>query len=287
MRVQFLMLLVLMASNTVLSQEYNAAANYNYTMFYNRSSASLNRHQAAASFSTGSWKYAFDINSYTMDYQMSTPFSSEDLENVLSLQGSLSYKKMISPKWDVNLSFEPRLIWATGQNAGLNNIIPEGSVSFSRKFGNTNKSSVSVGAGYSTIFGKPALIPLVSYQASIKNFSIRAGIPETVLTYDVSPQHSFNGWARASSFYVKSNGDNYFTSGGTDHKINALEWVDISAGLGYKYQSQGGWDTILSVGKTLSNTFEVSGYGDTYTDAGFGNSLSISLNFIYKLNFKK
>lgn len=287
MRLGFIMFLVLRTSTTILSQEYNASANYNNTMFYNRNSASLDRHQAGVNYSTENWKYALDIDSYSIDYQMSAPFNSESLENMLSLQGSLSYKKAVSAKWDLDLSFEPRLIWATGQNAGLDNIIPEGSFSFTRKYGNRNKSSFSIGASYSTIFGKPAIIPLLSYETSIRKFSIRAGIPETVFAYDITPQHSFNAWARASSFYMKPTGNNYYTSNGSEQKINALEWVDISAGLGYKYQSQSGWDTTLSVGKTLYNKFEISCYGDNYIDAGFGNSLSISLNFIYKLNFKK
>ncbi|MEL1242826.1 hypothetical protein AAEO56_01020 [Flavobacterium sp. DGU11] len=287
MHIRFFMFLVLMTSNTILSQEFNASAKYNYTMFYNQNSESIYRQKAAADLSTGSWKYGIDLESYTIDYQMSAPFNSDAMDKVFSLQGLISYKKAIGQKWDVGLSFAPRLIWMTSQNAGLNNIIPEGSFSLTRKYGSQNLSSFSIGVSYSTVFGKPAILPLLSYQTSIRKFSIRAGIPETVLSYNLTPEHSFSAWGRASSFYASSNGNNYFSLNGTEQRVTALEWVDISAGLGYKYKSHTGWDTTLSVGKTVYNKLELSGYGDNDLDTGIGKSLSVSLNFIYKLNFKK
>lgn len=288
MLARLLMFLYLVACPTVLSQEYTARAGYDYTMFYNHNTASVYRHRSNAAFDAGNLKYGFDVNSYNIDYTSGSFVMPQGLENILSLQGSVEYTKAIGPTWDFSVYFAPRLSWATNQYATFKNIIPEGGISITKKFEGKSEAYLQFGAAYSTLFGEPSIIPLLSYGATYDKLSIIAGIPETVVSYSLNEKHSFSASINTSSLYSRLPGYNYYTdNSNTEYKIKALEWVNISAALGYRFTSGPDWDASFLVGKTLYNTFKMSGHDNQSLNIGFSKNLWVSLGFIYKLNFKK
>jgi Domain of unknown function (DUF6268) len=282
------MFFALTSCTIAFAQEYTTDTGYDYTLFYNHNSASLYRHRANAKVETGNIKYGFDINSYTVDYSGNLPFLPQDLENVLSLQGSFAYKTSLSRSWNVNLYFAPHLSWATNLYTKLNNIIPEGGLSFTKKFEGAGNAKLEFGVSYGTTFGKPAIIPILSYEARLNNLRITAGIPKTEISYSLSAQHSISALAGISSLYTKLPDYNYYTEGTNKvQTLNEMEWVNISAALGYTYTSGSGWDATFTLGKTVYNTFRMYDNNNQYLNVGFNKNLWASLGFNYKLNFKK
>ncbi|WP_297332952.1 DUF6268 family outer membrane beta-barrel protein [Flavobacterium sp.] len=271
----------------MISQEYNTSANYTYSAFYNDDTASIYRHQFGSLYSHNNWKYMLDINRVSIEHPMMSAFETENVDNILSIKGSLTYTRALNQKWNMSLVFAPQLVWFTDNKPELENIIPEASLSFNRKIGKSEMWNVFFGASYSTNYGKPIIFPIMSLQASIRKFDINIGIPETVFTYSISQEHSFSAWARTSSAYAKNNGNNYFYSGLGEDKIDYLEWFDISAGTGYTYTSHTGWETSFLIAKTLYNKFEMEGNAGNQLDVPLENNISFSLNFIYKFNLKK
>lgn len=272
--------------NIALSQEYTTRAGYDYTLFYNHNSASVYRHHGGAEVRSGNFKYGFDLNSYNIDYANGLPFVAQGLENILSLQGLFSYTITITPSWGINFNAAPHLSWATNRYATLENIIPEGGINFSKQFEGEGRARLKFGAAYTTLWGKPSITPILSYEATFNNLEVKAGIPQTVISYNLGPQHSFSASAGTSSLYSRLPGYSY-TEDNAERKIKALEWFTVSAALGYRLTSGTDWDATFTLGKTFYNTFKMSGYGNQHLNIGFDNNLWATLGFNYKLNFKK
>jgi hypothetical protein len=265
---------------------------YDYTQLYNSHSASLYKNYAAAGFThslgKGTMEYRGSVAGYKIAYgDADTELNTDNIENIISAKLQISYSRPVKGNLSALITFMPQLTSNFKEGIEIQDVIPNFFVGVKQKFGSKNPATLTIGGGYTAMFGKPIFLPIVNYSTVInQKTTLVLGLPYTAVGYTFSEKHSLRAIASADSFYAHIRGENYYTdAAGTQQQINTYRMLTFDAGIEYNYFSNNSWTSTVKAGHSFANSLALYGNGDNHINVDFNNNFYITMGFKYNLNF--
>lgn len=269
---------------SLTGQEYSGAIDYNYGTYHVPEMPDLTVHTLATNYSTDGWEFGAGARQTGLMYAAEQNSITELPDKAISISATATRKIRLKSRLSLQLSLQPQVNWADGNTLHGYNVIPGGEVCFRLRLTEIDSSGLFMGAGYGTTFGSPRFIPIVGYEWKTKNCHVIAGFPEILASFTFRARHIFSAWIKPTSLYTELPADRYSPSTAKPQKLS-FEWVNISTGLSYAFRSEGGWETLFSIGKSLYQSADILGEKYRSTSSALQQSLSVSAGFNYKLNF--
>lgn len=274
--------LLLACHGITYSQESSSSIQYEYSMIYNTDAASLNKHFAAFGLEQGQFTYGASFKKFEIDYGKDNDGAYfNELQSIHSVKFAIGYTHEFNEKWNLLATFEPELNSNFKNTITFDDIYPTFSLAVTRKIEGDHPSYTILGISFSSLFGKPRWLSVVSYQKFIsKSASFTIGLPETNFQYALSQKNSIKSSLFVDSFYSKIRSDKQDNI----PNINAIEMRSYNAGLEYNYVSDNNWMATLRSGYAFSNQLDLFQENRPKTGIDFKNTIYITMGFKYNLN---
>lgn len=200
------------------------------------------------------------INSVGYDYyQLSysnAPVNTEELNSFHGVNYRFTYLYPLNNKWNLSAGVGVSIASNLASSITKEDFLFNGGVTAIKKGGTYKKPSLFVfGLGYSTLAGKPSVLPLISYSKKVNDtFSYGIGFPNTYATYILNDRNSFNASLWQNGFYANLSNPVGVTM---MDDANKASYTDISLGLDYAYQMDNTWAITFKAGYSFHNTYEL------------------------------
>ncbi|MFI2742178.1 DUF6268 family outer membrane beta-barrel protein [Zhouia sp. PK063] len=226
-------------------------------------------------------KFDFNFNN-----QPELLYTSE-IEQVYKIKLALGYTYTFNHSWSANALLSPEIASVDFTEINSNNVNFNATAYFTKKWFSTNNNytKLSLGASYTSTFGKMKFIPVLDfYQKMNSKFSYAIGFPQTFANYQINTKNSFKAAISYASFYGGiSYPINYFTNANT---TLLLEYANTTAALQYSYNFIPDWNIFFSAGYTIYNHLELTNTSHEQVYNFNYNSklnLAIGINYNFKL----
>ncbi|PKG43764.1 DUF6268 family outer membrane beta-barrel protein [Psychroflexus sp. MES1-P1E] len=179
------------------------------------------------------------INSVGYDYyQLSytnAPMNTEELNSFHGVNYRLTYLYPRNNKWNLSAGAGVSISSNLASSITHEDFLFNGGITAIKKGGTYKNPSLFVfGLGYSTLAGKPSVLPLISYSRKVNNtFSYGIGFPNTYATYNLTDRSSFNASLWQNGHYANLSNPVAVTM---MDEANKASYTAISLGLDYAYQ---------------------------------------------------
>ncbi|SDH28876.1 hypothetical protein SAMN04489796_102145 [Winogradskyella thalassocola] len=232
-------------------------------------------------FGLGYTNHSIDFEDYDRFHDYSA------FEELHSVEVFARYKTPLVNNWDLNLTVAPYLSSTFNDAISSEDFVLSYAANFTKTWDKDGlKSTLKLGAGYGSLFGKPNFYPLVSYSKDVnKKLRYEIGIPVTGVFYKLNAQSSFNLKVEPESIYTNN------TSGFSmenDAVINnsKLEFKAIKLGLGYQFRFDDNWSTSFNMGYLMASELSLSENDNKIYDFGSKESLALNIGISFNINNK-
>mgnify|MGYP003676215776 CR=1 FL=1 len=208
-------------------------------------------------------------------------------EELHSIELFARYKKALRNNWDVNVTVAPYVSSTFNEAISSDDFILSYAGSFTKTWDKDGlKSSLKIGAGYGSLFGKPNFYPLLSYSKHVNDkLRYEIGIPVTGVFYKLNEQNSFDFKAEPESIYANNTSDFSMTNNEVVYN-SELEFKALKLGLGYQFRFDDNWSTHFNMGYLLASELTLSENDNTIYDFDSKESLSLNIGISFNINKK-
>ncbi|EPR73528.1 hypothetical protein ADIWIN_1558 [Winogradskyella psychrotolerans RS-3] len=208
-------------------------------------------------------------------------------EELHSIELFARYKKALRNNWDVNFTIAPYLSSTFNEEISSDDFILSYAANFTKTWDKDGlKSSLKIGAGYGSLFGKPNFYPLISYSKNVnEKLRYEIGIPVTGVFYKLNEQSSFDFKAQPESIYA-NNTSGFSLANEAVIYNSELEFKALKLGLGYQFRFDDNWSTNFNMGYLLGSELTVSESDNTIYDFDSKESLSLNIGISFNINKK-
>ena len=205
--------------------------------------------------------HSLGFENYCVNYTKDFSFSTEDITKLYNINYGLKYKLPIAQKWLLTSSAKAAIVSNLASSINSNDLLLTGSVLASKTFGTEDHDELlSFGLSYTTITGKPSILPVVSYTKQVNDkFSFGIGFPETFAYYKINTISSIQSVLKMDGVYANLNNEMAIN---TTTNAEKLSLSSTSLGLGYNYAMDDSWRISFNGGYALSNNFELLNIDD-------------------------
>lgn len=243
---------------------------------------------AIKNLNSGELELGLDYLAHTFSfYNSSATLGTDSYDKTHTIQPEIGYHQNLGSKWALSISLTPTLSSNFANGPSSKDFIFNWSVSFSKKLGNGDfPLNLALGLGRGTLFGEPALFPLLSLEGKITpKWKYILGFPYTEVAYTINEQHSLSSKALVSGINV-NNSETVSVNGIENLEHTKLAYSGIDLGLEYNYHMSSGFITIIRAGFSMANNLEIMDSEDNIIlDLEADSSPYIVMGLKYSLNF--
>lgn len=184
------------------------------------------------------------FNYYQFDYY-DTDFDTGELSDLYDLSYNLSHTYLLGDKWNINSAIGVSLVSNLEGSVSFDDMLVNGSLAFIKRGGSKEKpSQFTFGAMYSTITGKPRVLPIISYEKKVnEKFSYQLGFPKTFVEYKLNIKNTFKSKLELDGYYGNLSNPIYIN---ISEQVNKVSFSSTSLGLEYNYWMGDCWTIVFS-----------------------------------------
>ncbi|WP_179334536.1 hypothetical protein [Winogradskyella costae] len=219
------------------------------------------------------------------EYDWSHDYSA--FEELHTVELFARYNKALRNNWNVNITVAPYLSSTFNESVSTDDFILSYATSFTKTWDNDGlKSTLKLGAGYGSLFGKPNFYPLISYSNNVnEKLRYEIGIPLTGVFFKLNEQSSFDLRAEPESIYA-NNASSFSLVNNTVVYNSELEFKALKLGVGYQFRFDDNWSTHFNMGYLLASELTLSENDHTIYDFDSKESLSLNIGISFNINKK-
>ncbi|GAA4274507.1 DUF6268 family outer membrane beta-barrel protein [Aquimarina gracilis] len=203
-----------------------------------------------------------------------------------TIKTKLFFKYFIDTSWSANVMFAPLLSSNFEESISSEDVILSSAITLSKSWKTKAGSALlTFGVGYGPAFGKPQLIPVVSFKSKIdETWSYSLGSPKTTINYRINPRHSVSAVVGFNGLFGNvSSTTNIPEIGLIDN--TKLQYNSLDTGINYLYRIQPNWTTIVKLGYSPWNQLKIlDNENNEIYDFEPNGSVFISMGLKYNLN---
>ncbi|MFD0989023.1 DUF6268 family outer membrane beta-barrel protein [Mariniflexile jejuense] len=196
------------------------------------------------------------FNNYRFNYTTDFSFSTEAISNLYDISYGLKYQLPITKTWLLTTSAKAAIVSNLTNAATKNDLLFTGDVFVAKTLGNEeNPETLTLGLSYTTITGKPSLLPTVSYTKQVTNkFSFGVGFPKTFANYTINAINAIQLVFLVDGFYANLN-DKIRVNQTTN--ADKISFSSTSLALAYNYEMDDYWGISFKGGYAFSNKYKL------------------------------
>jgi len=286
-----LVIIFLSISISTFSQRNETGVSIDYTLAP-LSEDGIDFSKASAKFSTpiklkkGILVNSFGVDYFKLSYDDSFGIDTSDLENIYQFSYTIRYVYPLANRWALTGQIGTSLSSNLTSSKDLN--FRGGINALKRGVSLGKPSMLMFGLNYSTIIGKPRVLPTISYIKQLsEKFSFGIGFPHTYVKYNFNQKHSLKSLIWMNGFYANLGSPVAVNTGNYAEKAS---YRAISLGAEYNYSISYPLTLILKAGYSLNNSYELLD-SENNTVYDFNSSsepyFSVGLKFKLKGNKRK
>lgn len=230
------------------------------------------------------------LNSMGLDYfQMGykqTTFNTEYINQYYNISYELMYLHPINHKWELSTKVGLSITSNLANSLTSEDLLFNGEITAITKAGTKEAPSrFTFGVGYATFFGRPRVLPLLSYTKKVsETFSYQIGFPNTYATYTINERNAVKATIASNGFYANLSNSIGVT---LTKQANKASYNSILLGLDYNYRLDNTWLLTFNAGYSVSNTYRLLDQNNgTVNDFELTPSPSFSTGIKYNLKNK-
>ncbi len=224
------------------------------------------------------YNFMFDNSSLDLD---ATAY-----ERIHNIKASIFYKHFINTSWSANLVLSPSLSSSFDTSIDNEDFIINSSVTLSKSWTNRDKEALlTFGVDFGTTFGKPQLIPVISFKKNrAAKWSYALGFPQTRVHYTFDVRHRISADAGFNGLFGNVSSTVDFLGIGSLHDTK-LQYNSMDTSLEYNYRIQPNWTTLIKVGYSPWNQLKIlDKENNELYDITANGSMFISMGLKFNLN---
>jgi len=231
--------------------------------------------------------FGVGYTNYNLDFQDYDRFRNYSaFETLHSVEIYAKYQKAIAHNWNLDLVVAPYLSSTFNKKITSDDFVFSYAANFIKTWDNDGlKSTLKLGAGYGSLFGKPNFYPLVSYSKNVnEKFRFEIGLPVTGVFYKLNAQSHFDFTAQPESFYA--NNASSFSIENDEVYNSKLEFKALKLALGYKFHFDDNWSTYFNMGYLMDSELTINNNNNKIYDFDSNESLSLNIGISFNINNK-
>ncbi len=285
--------LVIGAANVLWSQnpskenvefEYGVMPNVGET---NIEKYTLNLNLGKKFTKVGTIGFGVSYNAYDFMFNnASNVLDASAYENIHDLKLGVEYRYDINTSWSANLMFSPTISSSLSESISEEDLILSSWATLSKSWGNKNKqASLAFGVGYGPYFGKPQVIPIISFRKKInERWDYTLEVPRVNLSYRINERHEISSEGIFKGLFGNVSSEVDVPEVGSLQNTK-LQYNSLDIGLKYKYRIQPNWTTVIKLGYSPWNQLTIfDEKNNKIYDFEASSSLFISMGLNYNLN---
>ncbi len=219
-----------------------------------------------------------DYGLTSFNYDESIKLSS-DLNRFHSFTLQLGLSKTLKKNWDLSVLFMPTLNSNFKHSIVSDDILWTGGIFASKYFEKKYPTTLTFGIGNFPYGGRPAILPVVTYEIEINKYLLSFGFPDTEITYYLNERSSINTALSfaGNSFYFGQEDGNVLSG-----QADKIDFSSIIASLGYDYLISESFGVYMNVGYEFCRTHQLlSPENETVISFNLANTLNINTGIYY------
>lgn len=209
------------------------------------------------------------LDYYQLNYKNDYSFTTADLTSFYGINYSLIYIYPLSKQW--SLSAQVRSYIVSNLTEGINgdDFLINGGLFAIKNIGTKEKPSrLMFGVGYTTIAGKPRILPTINYTKRVSDkFSYGIGFPNTYAEYKINDRSALKSLLWLNGFYANLSNPIFVN---TNDMASKVSFTSASLGLEYNYRMDESWIISFKGGYSFYNDYSLfdsdGDRGDTVFD---------------------
>ena len=201
------------------------------------------------------------------------------LNNFHSFTLQLGLSKTLKKNWDLSVLFMPTLNSNFKHSIVSDDILWTGGIFASKYFEKKYPATLTFGIGNFPYGGRPAILPVVTYEIEINKYLLSFGFPDTEITYYLSERSSINTALSfaGNSFYFGQEDGNVLSG-----QADKIDFSSIIASLGYDYLISESFGVYMNVGYEFGRTHQLlSPENEIVISFNLANNLNINTGIYY------
>ena len=213
-------------------------------------------------------------------------FNNENLKNLYSIDFGIKKEFHLTQKWTTAVQFNPQIRTNDFENLNKENFIFNTEIHFKRKI--DNKSEITFGIIYGTLFGKPSIYPTLEYNKIVNSkISYSIGFPKSLIKYNLNEKNNFQLISNYNSYYSSLNRSNSRVINQEASQYETIFLSKINTTIEYNYIFYDNSVINIKLGKCFNNKLKIEESSNVSSSYNFKNDFIISMGFKYNLNFKQ
>lgn len=196
------------------------------------------------------------FNNYRFNYTTDYSFSTEAISTIYDINYGIKYQFPIAKAWLLTTNAKAAFVSNLANAATKNDLFFTGDILIANSLGNEeNPETLTLGVSYTTITGKPSLLPTVSYTKQVTNkFLFGIGFPKTFANYSINTINAIQLAFLVDGFYANLNDE---ISVNQTIKANKASFSSTSLALAYSYKMDDYWGISVKGGYAFSNKYKL------------------------------
>gem|GEM_PF-1402614 len=191
---------------------------------------------------------------YELNYGKDYSFSTTNLSTFNDLSYGLKYTYPLADTWKFNMQAEVSFVSNSTSRINYDDLIFLGELSVTKIMGaQDNYEALTLGINYTTITGKPRLLPTIIYSKQVTDkFSYGIGFPKTYAAYKINDLSTITSLLFTEGVYSNLSAP---ISVSTISEANKASFTTTSLTIEYNYKMDDNWTILFKGGYLLSNKY--------------------------------
>ncbi|MEM7086863.1 MAG: DUF6268 family outer membrane beta-barrel protein [Bacteroidota bacterium] len=211
-------------------------------------------------------------------------------EKTHNLRLNVFYLRELSKSWALNITVTPSIVSNFDRPISEDDLLFTGFLSVAKTWGDTEKfSRFTFGLGYSAAFGKPQILPMLSFFKKINaNWSYSIGLPMTGVFHKLNERNYISFLVRPDGLFANNPNEVYFAKQNEVITNTKLQFISIKTGFEYKYRIQPDFNLVFSAGFIPFNELKIVDHNaEELFDFNVNSTYYISTGVRFNLNRKE
>ncbi|WP_299117426.1 DUF6268 family outer membrane beta-barrel protein [uncultured Winogradskyella sp.] len=213
----------------------------------------------------------------------------DTFENIHNVRFSLIYRKPLKNNWSINALISPMLSSTLDGNLSTDDFFYNTFLSTSKIWVKDSlKSSLTLGAGFGTLFGRPIFFPILSYNKQINsNTRYSIGLPMTGFFHDFNKKNAINFTLSPEGFFA-NNSTSILNAQNEKIRNSRIQLNGLKLTLGYQLKFDEHWITHFKLGYIPVSNMEIIDLEDkTLYDINTNETIFLNIAVSFNLNKKR
>lgn len=200
--------------------------------------------------------HSVGFDNYRFNYTKDFSFSTDNISKLYDINYGLKHILPVAKTWLLATNAKVAIVSNLTNTINANDLLLTGDLLLTKIFGTAEKQeALTLGVSYTTITGKPKVLPTVSYAKQINDkLSFGIGFPKTFADYKISDISSIQSVFLVDGFYANLNNEIGINPTTTAEKAS---FSSTSLGLEYNYMMDDFWTINFKGGYALSNNHKL------------------------------